>query len=111
MISIYFSVIQISLNLFRYEESAKFQSKLFKDRPLDPMDTAIYWTEYVIRYKGTPHLKSAAMELYWFQYIGVDIVLAYLMGIILFIYLIRECTQRIHGAFTPKSTKESKKTD
>ncbi len=106
----FFSVAYILLNSFRYEENAKFQSKLFKDRPLGPMETAIYWTEYVMRYGGASHLKSAAMELYWFQYIGLDIALVYLMAIISLVYLIYKCAQLCYRVCTPKSTKESKKT-
>ncbi len=73
------------------------------------MDTAIYWTEYVIKYRGTPHLKSAATELHWFQYIGLDIALVYLIVIILFIYSIYKCTRLSYGGCLPKSTEKSKK--
>jgi glucuronosyltransferase len=37
------------------------------------MDTAIFWTEYVIRHKGAPHLRSAAVDLPWYQYLLLDI--------------------------------------
>jgi glucuronosyltransferase len=37
------------------------------------METAIFWTEYVIRHKGAPHMRSAAVDLHWYQYLLLDI--------------------------------------
>ncbi|KAJ9582122.1 hypothetical protein L9F63_003536 [Diploptera punctata] len=51
-----------------YRKNAKRMSQIFKDRPHSAMDTAIYWTEYVIRHNGAPHLRSAALDLSWYQY-------------------------------------------
>lgn len=34
-------------------------SEQYRDRPMAPLDTAVYWTEYVIRHKGARHLRSA----------------------------------------------------
>jgi glucuronosyltransferase len=34
----------------------------------------VYWTEYVIRNKEAPHLRSAALDLAWYQYFLLDII-------------------------------------
>jgi glucuronosyltransferase len=34
----------------------------------------VYWTEYVIRNKGAPHLRSAALDLAWYQYFLLDVI-------------------------------------
>jgi hypothetical protein len=47
------------------------------------MDTAIYWVEYVIRHKGAPHLRVAGLDLPWYQY--------HLIDVIVFIALIGSC--------------------
>jgi hypothetical protein len=47
------------------------------------MDTAIYWVEYVIRHKGAPHLRVAGLDLPWYQY--------HLLDVIVFIALIGSC--------------------
>lgn len=44
------------------------------DRPLNPLDTAVYWVEYVLRHAGAPHLQSAAVHLSWFQRSLLDVV-------------------------------------
>jgi len=38
------------------------------------MEQAVYWTEYVIRHKGAPHLRSAALDLAWYQYFLLDVI-------------------------------------
>lgn len=52
------------------------------DQPLKPLDTAVYWVEYVLRHKGAYHLRSAALDLTWYQYLLLD-VLAFLGAIAL----------------------------
>ncbi|XP_044269389.1 UDP-glycosyltransferase UGT5-like [Tribolium madens] len=56
-----------------YRENAKQRSKLMQDQPLKPIDVAIYWVEHVIRHQGAPHLRSAALDLSWYQREMVDI--------------------------------------
>ncbi|XP_069675716.1 UDP-glucosyltransferase 2-like [Periplaneta americana] len=58
-----------------YHRNAKRLSQLFRDRPQSALDTAIYWTEYVIRHRGAPHLRSAALDLTWYQYLLLDVIL------------------------------------
>jgi glucuronosyltransferase len=48
---------------------------------MSPLDTAIFWTEYVIRHAGAPHLRTAAVELAWYQYLLLD-VLAVIMAVV-----------------------------
>ncbi|XP_008302549.1 UDP-glucuronosyltransferase 2B17-like isoform X2 [Stegastes partitus] len=57
-----------------YRENIKRLSKLHRDRPVSPMDTAIFWIEYVIRNKGAAHLKSAGFSLPWYSYFCLDVV-------------------------------------
>jgi len=34
----------------------------------------VYWTEYVIHHKGAPHLRSAELDLAWYQYFLLDVI-------------------------------------
>ncbi len=45
------------LNYYRVRQN------LLLDQRNSPIDTAIYWTEYVIRHKGAYHLQSPARNL------------------------------------------------
>ncbi|XP_023025419.2 UDP-glucosyltransferase 2 [Leptinotarsa decemlineata] len=63
------------LNNKKYSRNAKFQSQIMHDRPMKPLDEAVFWLEYVIRYAGAPHLKSAALDLKWYQLYLIDILI------------------------------------
>jgi glucuronosyltransferase len=58
----------------RYRENAQRLSRIFRDQPLTPLEQAVYWTEYVIRHKGAPHLRSAVLDLAWYQYFLLDVI-------------------------------------
>lgn len=59
---------------FRYKQNALAVARTFHDRPMSPLNTAIFWTEYVIRHGGTPHMRSAALDLAWYQYLLIDVI-------------------------------------
>ncbi|CAO1355349.1 unnamed protein product, partial [Diamesa hyperborea] len=67
----------------KYYNRAKEVSTLLNDNPIKPMDEAMYWIEYVIRNKGAKHLKSAAVDLPWYQYLMLDV-----FGLLLMICMI-----------------------
>lgn len=74
-----------------YTENAKHVKRAFTDRPLSPLDTAIFWTEYVIRHGGAPHLRSAAVDLAWYQYYLLDVLAVLfliLVAVLSFFFLI-----------------------
>jgi glucuronosyltransferase len=74
----------------RYRENAQRLSRIFSDQPLTPLEQAVYWTEYVIRHKGAPHLRSAVLDLAWYQYFLLDViaVLALAVGsVVLTLYM------------------------
>ncbi|XP_046482544.1 UDP-glucosyltransferase 2-like isoform X2 [Neodiprion pinetum] len=58
----------------KYQSNSERIARLFKDRPLSPLDEAIFWIEYVIRNGGEP-LKSSGRHLNWFQYYLLDVFL------------------------------------
>uniref|UniRef100_A0A3Q2G0J2 UDP-glucuronosyltransferase n=1 Tax=Cyprinodon variegatus TaxID=28743 RepID=A0A3Q2G0J2_CYPVA len=63
-----------------YRNNIQHLSQLHRDRPMSPMDTAIFWIEYVIRNKGAAHLKPAGFSLPWYSYFCLDVA-AFLLAI------------------------------
>lgn len=59
----------------------------FKDRSMTPQESVVYWTEYILRHNGAPHLQTAAATLNWFQYLLLDVIAFVLFICIVFIYL------------------------
>jgi len=58
----------------RYKQNALAVARTFHDRPMSSLNTATYWTEYVIRHNGAPHMRSAALDLAWYQYLLLDVI-------------------------------------
>nr|XP_046236844.1 UDP glucuronosyltransferase 5 family, polypeptide G1 [Scatophagus argus] len=68
-----------------YRDNIQRLSHLHRDKPVPPMDTAIFWIEYVIRNKGAAHLQSAGFRLPWYSYFCFDVA-------VLIMALIGACT-------------------
>lgn len=46
-----------------------------RDRERKPIDSAVYWTEYVIRHRGAKHLHVHGLHLPFYQYYLMDVAL------------------------------------
>lgn len=79
-------------------------SKLFQDRPMKPLDNAIYWIEYVIR-NGPNILKSPALELAWWELLLLDVFGTLLLLLVLATVIIILC-----GSLAIKKLKQYLKT-
>uniref|UniRef100_A0A182Y290 UDP-glucuronosyltransferase n=1 Tax=Anopheles stephensi TaxID=30069 RepID=A0A182Y290_ANOST len=56
-----------------YSERAQLISKRYRDQPLGPAKTAVYWVEYVLRHGGAPQLQSPAVRLSFVEYNLLDV--------------------------------------
>ncbi|CAG7728931.1 unnamed protein product, partial [Allacma fusca] len=93
-----------------YRERVKELSKIFRDRSRDPVDEAVYWTEYVMRYKGATHLRSASRDLNFFQYHCIDVGAFLLVAIVSVLWVLKICTLRlIRKCFGKSAQKEGNK--
>ncbi|XP_068602793.1 UDP-glucuronosyltransferase-like [Brachionichthys hirsutus] len=57
-----------------YKEKMVELSRTHLDRPVEPLDLAVFWVEFVMRHKGAAHLRVAAHELNWIQYHSLDVI-------------------------------------
>jgi glucuronosyltransferase len=78
-----------TISLDSYIENARRTARIFRDRPQSALDTAIFWTEYVLRHDGAPHLQTAAVELGWYQYLLLDVIAFILGTILVFLFVVR----------------------
>lgn len=65
-----------------YGSHMKRLSALHRDRPMHPLDVAIYWIEFVMRHKGAAHLRTESYRMSWFAYHSVDVV-CFLLAVLL----------------------------
>ncbi|XP_067461226.1 UDP-glucuronosyltransferase 1A1-like [Thunnus thynnus] len=79
------------INDTRYKENVQKLSTLHKDRPVDPLDLSVYWTEFVMRHKGAKHLRPAVHDLNWFQYFSLDVIALLATVVLVFVILTVKC--------------------
>ncbi|XP_043282576.1 UDP-glucosyltransferase 2-like isoform X2 [Venturia canescens] len=70
-----------------YKKKILQVSAQFHDRPMAPMDTAVWWIEYVLR-RGDQSLRSVAMDLHWWQIELLDVYTAILVVIMISVFSI-----------------------
>ncbi|KAK2853569.1 hypothetical protein Q5P01_006230 [Channa striata] len=93
----FLNAIQEVLNDPSYRRNMQRYSRLHRDQPIEPMDNAVFWIEFVMRHKGAAHLKSQSHSLPWYSYHSVDVVLilagaGLLVVLIMFISIRCLCT-------------------
>ncbi|XP_077011602.1 UDP-glucuronosyltransferase 1A6-like isoform X2 [Tamandua tetradactyla] len=76
------NAIKTVINDKSYKENIMRLSSLHKDRPVEPLDLAVFWVEFVMRHKGAPHLRPAAHDLTWYQYHSLDVI-GFLLAVVL----------------------------
>ncbi|KAM3624761.1 uncharacterized protein V6R79_001161 [Siganus canaliculatus] len=72
------------LNEPSYTENMQRLSRLHRDQPMKPLDTALFWIEFVMRHKGAAHLRTESYKMPWYSYHSVDVML-FLAGVVLLI--------------------------
>uniref|UniRef100_A0A7N6BNP7 UDP-glucuronosyltransferase n=1 Tax=Anabas testudineus TaxID=64144 RepID=A0A7N6BNP7_ANATE len=75
------------INEKSYKENAMRLSSIHRDRPMSPLDEAVFWIEFTMRNKGAKHLRVQAHELTWYQYHSLD-VLGFIITVVLLLILL-----------------------
>ncbi|XP_037031395.1 UDP-glucosyltransferase 2-like [Bradysia coprophila] len=78
-----------ALNNASYTQVAKKLATLYRDRPAHPLDTAVFWVEYVIRHDGAYHMQSPAVHLNLLQYYLVDVIAFIVVALLVVVRVIR----------------------
>lgn len=83
------------LNNPYYRNNINRVSSIFHDRPIGARETAIYWIEYVIRHNGAAHLRSAGLDLKWYQFYLLDVIAFVVASLTLFLLVIWMVLRRL----------------
>ncbi|KAF7222988.1 UDP-glucuronosyltransferase isoform X2 [Nothobranchius furzeri] len=81
------------INNTRYKEVVQKLSAVHNDRPFDPVDLSVYWTEFVMKHKGAKHLKAAFRDLNWFQYFSLDVIALLAVLVLSHVFLTVKCVK------------------
>ncbi|XP_042351838.1 UDP-glucuronosyltransferase-like [Plectropomus leopardus] len=74
-----------------YKENMVQLSQIHLDRPVQPLDLAVFWTEFVMRHKGAAHLRVAANDLNWIQYHCLDVIGFFVLIIVTVLWVTLKC--------------------
>ncbi|XP_022190398.2 UDP-glycosyltransferase UGT5 isoform X1 [Nilaparvata lugens] len=96
--------LQAVVNDKRYKENAQRMSNAYRERILPPLDTAVYWTEYVLKFGGAKHLQVASVHMPWYQYLLLDVLLGAAVVIFLILYIVYRVARRITTFILPYLT-------
>uniref|UniRef100_A0A8C4T3T1 glucuronosyltransferase n=1 Tax=Erpetoichthys calabaricus TaxID=27687 RepID=A0A8C4T3T1_ERPCA len=92
-----------------YKESAMKLSRIHHDQPVKPLDTAVFWIEFVMRHKGAKHLRPAAHNLTWYQYHCLDVIAFLLVCILTSMIITYKCCIFSFRKCFKRSLKKSKR--
>ncbi|XP_016979045.2 UDP-glucosyltransferase 2-like [Drosophila rhopaloa] len=73
----------------KYGQAVREFSALYRDRPQSPRQSAVFWTEYVLRHHGAPHLQSPAVHMSFIELHNLDIYALFVTILVLLALLIR----------------------
>nr|AVT42225.1 UDP-glucuronosyltransferase 40AF2 [Lissorhoptrus oryzophilus] len=104
-----YNMIQELLHNPKYRDNAKMRSQIYHDRPMTPLQTAVYWVEYVIRYKGARHLRVADVGMPWYQYFMVDVVVALIFGMWVLLFVAKLAIRWFIGKIARRTRGDEKK--
>lgn len=72
----------------RYKQKISEIANLLTDEPMTGLEKAVWWTEYVIRHRGAPYFRIAAVDTPWHEFLLLDVV-AFLLSIVtLAVYIV-----------------------
>lgn len=79
-------------------------SDAITDEPMDNLEKAMFWIEYVIKHNGAKYLRSSRVDITWFSFLMID-VLAFILLVSLvsayinyklFIFTFRAISNKLH---------------
>uniref|UniRef100_A0A4W5QLK1 UDP-glucuronosyltransferase n=1 Tax=Hucho hucho TaxID=62062 RepID=A0A4W5QLK1_9TELE len=79
---VFLQALQEVLNEPSYRMNMQRLSRLHRDVPMEPLDTALFWIEFVMRHKGAAHLRTESYRMPWYSYHSVD-VMVFLLAVCL----------------------------
>lgn len=90
----------------KYAANSKKIAKLFRDKPEKPLNTALWWIDYVIRNPNLDHMRSPSLETGFFVAWSLDIILAAIVLFHLFIYFNYKAFRKLFGSRQQKKKRE-----
>ncbi|EHB03444.1 UDP-glucuronosyltransferase 2B19, partial [Heterocephalus glaber] len=84
------ALVRVLNNPF-YKENAMWLSTIHHDQPMNPLDRAVFWIEFVMLHKGAKHLRPLTQNLTWYQYHSLDVIGSLLACVATITFFVIKC--------------------
>nr|QPA18384.1 UDP-gluconosyltransferase [Trialeurodes vaporariorum] len=95
-----------------YQKNAKKLANYFHDLPQTSLEKSIFWVEYVIRHNGAHHLRPAAVDMPYYQYLLIDVIAFFTISVLaivfIFVYFVRKFLSLIVSGKTRSSRSKTR---
>lgn len=82
------TVFTLNIHCFdRYRLEIDKMSAIAKEQQVQPLESVIFWIEYVIRHEGAAHLRSPAVGMPFYKYYLLDVIALLIICLFLLVYL------------------------
>ncbi|GLV31319.1 UDP-glycosyltransferase family 35 member B1 [Carabus blaptoides fortunei] len=91
-------IIEVVENSNRYRKNAEQLLEILDDEPMKSLDKVMWWMEYVLRHKGTAHMRSPYLTIPAYQYFFIDVFILMILLVVFVItcsYCILKYTRRL----------------
>ncbi|EFA01500.1 Ecdysteroid UDP-glucosyltransferase-like Protein [Tribolium castaneum] len=78
-----------------YKEKITKLSKIASDQPMEALEKAVWWIEYVIRHDGAEHLRYAGVDMPFYQYFLLDVIAFIIATLALIFYVLRRIFKHV----------------
>ncbi|XP_068831804.1 UDP-glucuronosyltransferase 2B18-like isoform X7 [Capricornis sumatraensis] len=99
------SALKEVINNPSYKQNVMRLSAIHHDRPVKPLDLAVFWIEFVMRHKGAKHLRPAIHNLTWLQYHSLDVIGFLLACVATAAFVVTKCCLFCYQKFAGKGKK------
>ncbi|XP_016975481.2 UDP-glucosyltransferase 2-like [Drosophila rhopaloa] len=78
-----------------FDIAARTAAARYRDQPMNPLETAVWWTHYVLRHKGASHMRVAGRELNFFIFHSLDVLGTFLVAFLVILAALVLCVVTI----------------
>ncbi|KAH8242955.1 hypothetical protein KR032_003265 [Drosophila birchii] len=105
--------IQRLLDERSFDIMARTLAARYRDQPMKPLDSAIWWTHYILRHKGATYMRVAGRDLDFFTYHSLDVLGTFLLVFIILFAMAAFCVLKslqiiLRRGRRPKKTQKQK---
>ncbi|KAJ8971084.1 hypothetical protein NQ317_019256, partial [Molorchus minor] len=91
-----------------YKDNILKLRKLASDVPMNGLEKAIWWIEYVIRNKGAKHLRNPTSDLPFYQYAHLDVIAFLVLTVTVCLSIIIVSIRKLHKIIVQSTNKNKK---